>query len=112
MNNQALLSKALGAVSDDEAIACLKMARKKGVKIEDIATSTSDPGLTHVIEGLHATIGRYKTALSRANDKNAMLSTKVDGLSFHYFFIVVVTSFVWLFLWLGSLSYGTSCFLF
>lgn len=32
-NNDALIAKALSTSSEDEAIACLRMARKKGVKL-------------------------------------------------------------------------------
>jgi hypothetical protein len=35
MSANQLLSKALSTDSEDEAIACLKMARKKGLKLEE-----------------------------------------------------------------------------
>lgn len=35
MSANKLLSKALSTDSEDEAIACLKMARKKGLKFEE-----------------------------------------------------------------------------
>jgi hypothetical protein len=35
MSANQLLSKALNTDSEDEAIACLKMARKKGLKLEE-----------------------------------------------------------------------------
>lgn len=39
MSANQLLSKALSTESEDEAIACLKMARKKGLKLEEDITS-------------------------------------------------------------------------
>ena len=36
MDNHALMTKALGSNSEEEAMACLRMARKKGLKIDTI----------------------------------------------------------------------------
>ena len=40
-NNDALIAKALSTSSEDEAIACLRMARKKGVKL-NVSEVSSD----------------------------------------------------------------------
>ena len=37
MDNHALMTKALGSDSEEEAMSCLRMARKKGVRIDTIA---------------------------------------------------------------------------
>jgi hypothetical protein len=37
MDNHALMTKALGSDSEEEAMSCLRMARKKGVRIDAIA---------------------------------------------------------------------------
>jgi hypothetical protein len=36
MDNHALMTKALGSDSEEEAMSCLRMARKKGLKIDTI----------------------------------------------------------------------------
>jgi len=40
-NNDALIAKALSTSSEDEAIACLRMARKKGVKLNSSEEKSS-----------------------------------------------------------------------
>ena len=48
MSANQILSKALSTESEDEAIACLKMARKKGLKLEgDINKGYSEGELKH-----------------------------------------------------------------
>lgn len=48
MTANQILSKALSTESEDEAIACLKMARKKGLKLEgDINKGYSEGELKH-----------------------------------------------------------------
>jgi hypothetical protein len=46
MDNHALISKALGSDSEEEAIACLRMARKKGLNIDTIVSPVNKNSAT------------------------------------------------------------------
>ena len=58
MSANQLLSKALSTESEDEAIACLKMARKKGLKLDgDINKGYSEGELKHYARVISALEG-------------------------------------------------------
>lgn len=60
MSANQLLSKALSTDSEDEAIACLKMARKKGLKLEEDISKGYEASLE---------ISRLKSRLRATRDR-------------------------------------------
>lgn len=105
MSANQLMSKALSTTSEDEAVACLKMARKKGLKIETTAAPT---GISlqdaHILaQGLgqvRAERDRYKRGWQERGYENKVLQVKLDNALFKQIMSIVVTAFLSSVFWL------------
>ena len=99
MSANQLLSKALSTDSEDEAISCLKMARKKGLKIE-VASSTNALSsaaekewaklVTEAREERH----RYKRLWADEGYRNKKLQVALDNAAHLQIVMVVATVIV------------------
>ena len=62
MDNHALMTKALGSDSEEEAMSCLRMARKKGLKIDTIVPPVNKNMATEAqTKQMLSMINKYRT---------------------------------------------------
>ena len=104
MSANQLISKALSTTSEDEAVACLKMARKKGLKIEAAdpnSVSLQDAQLlAQGIGQARAERDRYKRGWQERGYENKVLQVKLDNALFKQIMSIVVTAFLSSVFWL------------
>ena len=81
MSADQLLSKALSTDSEDEAIACLRMARKKGLKLNSSGTSNGGHTVESRTKQLQDLLDIYNQLRSDHYDVKKLLRESVEQTS-------------------------------
>jgi hypothetical protein len=100
MSANQLMSKALSTASEDEAIACLMMARKKDLKIESGYTFEEVKLLVQTIEQARAERARYERAWRDRGYENQKLQVKLDNALYKRIMSIAMTAFLSSMFWL------------
>jgi hypothetical protein len=96
MSANQLLTKALSTTSEDEAIACLKMARKKGLKIEvassnNAFSSTVEKEWADLVVKARDQRDQYKRLWADEGYRNKKLQVAIDNAAHLQIVMVVAT---------------------
>lgn len=111
MSANQLMAKALSTTSEDEAISCLKMARKKGLKIAESASFNVLPievekEWAQLVTQARQERDKYKTLWANEGYRNKKLQSALDRAAFLQIMSIIATTFivsiVWLFIWMYS----------
>ena len=101
MSANQLIAKALSTESEDEAVACLKMARKKGLKIDgSTITSEVEQEWAKLVVQARSERDNYKRLWADQGYQNKKLQVAIDNAAYVQILAFVGTAILSSMFWL------------
>lgn len=109
MPNSALFAKALGSASEEEAIACLRMARKKGLTIEDIRENKS----SYIsMSEYNILVRRFNSLVDKYYSDTKKLKSDMKSTLIKYRILILASIMITSIMWYLNYPSTTACFIF